>query len=735
MTAMKNKRINFLKHHIFVEVSVSILLLIAVFFIATAADEHAAEIKLNTTVEYLKDQCNSCELRDLASEAKSLLRVSESVEYVRWRFSYEGNEQTGLSQEEILQDCADNCYLQGLALLDDDGTLLADYNSTTVDTADILKQIDTHTLLDVAGFKEKHYTIRIPFEDESHIDLAAVSRSDKPGIIVGFFQTSAEYAQTINNGIRSLVDGFIPEYDGTIVISSGNHIVASNNKSLTGTNTNDVPIMKQIMESSSGKHLIHTRDASNSFHRSFGLMDKSQNYYIYAYLPEKDVYTSTPANLIFTLFICIIVISTLHILKWHADQTAHNAQLVIKEDYAHKLEEKNRQLEEAVRQAEQANRAKSTFLSSMSHDIRTPLNGIIGFLKIDESHFDDPGVLRENHEKIMISANHLLSLINDVLQMSKLEDNTVQIAHEPVDLNKLTVEIVTIIKERADEAGLHWIFDTDNSDSSIPYPYVCGSPLHLRQIFLNIYGNCIKYNKPGGSIITKINCLSVEDNRVSYRWVITDTGIGMSKKFLEHIFEPFAQERSDARTTYNGVGLGMSIVRSLIEKMDGTLTVTSRENVGSTFIITIPFEIADAPAADIPEETVKSGIQGLHLLLAEDNEINAEIADALLTEQGAKITIVPNGLQAVQAFRHSKPGYFDAILMDIMMPVMDGITATREIRSLEHPDAKTIPILAMTANAFQEDAKKCLDAGMNMHFAKPLDMNAVVEALSRLCRK
>lgn len=732
---MKTKKINFWKHHILIEVSASILLLIIVFFIATAADEHAAETKLNTTVEYLKDQCNSCELRDLASEAKSLLRVSESVNYVNWRLSYENGIPTGTSQKEFLKDCADNCYLQGLALLDTDGTLLADYNSTTVDTADILKQVDTNALLDVADFKEKHYTIRIPFKDESHIDLTAISRSDKPGIIVGYFQTSAEYAQTINNGIRSLVYGFVPEYDGTIVISSGNQIIASNNDSLTGTNTDDVPVMKRIMKDSTGKHLIHTRDAANSFHRSFGLMDKSQNYYIYAYLPERDVFTSTPANLMFALFICIIVIALLHIMKWHTEQAAHNAQIQLKEDYAHQLEEKNRQLEEAVRQAEHANQAKSTFLSSMSHDIRTPLNGIIGFLKIDESHFDDPEVLRENHKKIMISASHLLSLINDVLQMSKLEDNAVQLAHEPVDLNKLTVEIVTIIKERADDAGLHWIFDTDDSVSPLPYPYIYGSPLHLRQIFLNIYGNCIKYNKPDGSIVTKISCLGVTEGRVSYRWTITDTGIGMSQKFLEHIFEPFAQEHSDARSTYNGVGLGMSIVRSLIEKMDGTLEVTSRENVGSTFIITIPFEIADAPAVAAQTESVESGIQGLHLLLAEDNEINAEIAEALLTEQGAKITLVPNGLQAVQAFRHSSPGYFDAILMDIMMPVMDGTTAAREIRSLNHPDAKTIPILAMTANAFQEDAKKCLDAGMNMHFAKPLDMNAVIEALSRLCRK
>lgn len=209
----------------------------------------------------------------------------------------------------------------------------------------------------------------------------------------------------------------------------------------------------------------------------------------------------------------------------------------------------------------------------------------------------------------------------------------------------------------------------------------------------------------------------------------------MSEEFLQHIFESFSQENSDARTNYNGVGLGMSIVRSLIEKMNGTLEVKSQKDVGSTFIITLPFEVAEEPDTPLSVSSESASIHDLHLLMAEDNEINAEIAKTLLTERDATVVVVPNGLQAVQAFKRSKPGYYDAILMDIMMPVMDGITAAREIRSLDHPDTKTIPILAVTANAFQEDAQKCIDAGMNMHFAKPLNMDDVVAALSRLCKK
>lgn len=346
---MKNKKINFWKHHILIEIFVSLVILTIVSFIAISADLNAAEKKLNTTVEYLKDQCNSSELRDLASESKSLLRVSESVEYVSWRLLYdENNHSQNLSQEELLKDSADNCYLNGIALLNTDGKILADYNSTSVATSDILAEIDTPSLLDVASFKEKHYSIRIPFT-------------------------------------------------------------------------------KRIMKDSTGKNLIHTQDAENSFQRSFGLMKKSQNYYIYAYLPERSVFTSTPATLLFTLFICVIVIALLHLLKWHTERTSQQAQLRMKEEYTRHLENKNRQLEHAVLQTKQANETKSRFLSSMSHDIRTPLNGIIGFLKINEANFDDPDVLRSNHEKIMISANHLLSLINDVLQMSKLDDDAVHL--------------------------------------------------------------------------------------------------------------------------------------------------------------------------------------------------------------------------------------------------------------------------------------------------------------------
>lgn len=402
-------------------------------------------------------------------------------------------------------------------------------------------------------------------------------------------------------------------------------------------------------------------------------------------------------------------------------------------EYQQELRNANVRLREAVEKAEKANLAKSNFLSRMSHDIRTPINGIIGLLKIDETHFEDHELVLENHGKMQIAANHLLSLINDVLQMSKLEDGNITLTHEYINLYELSKDIVTIIIGRAEAAGIIW--DYERKGQILTHPYIYGSPLHLRQIFLNIYGNCIKYNHPGGRITTKVDALKEHDGMITYRWTISDTGKGMSEEFIHHIFEPFTQEDTDARSAYQGIGLGMAIVKGLIDKMNGIIEVTSKEGAGSTFVITIPFEIAPAPSELPPvEDEPAYDIHGLHIMLAEDNDLNAEIAETLLTDEGAQITRVSDGAQALDLFRRS-PKQFDVILMDVMMPVMDGITAVKEIRALGGRDAKNIPVIAMTANAFEEDAHKCLDAGMNAHIAKPIDIAVVKETIGKVCRK
>lgn len=391
------------------------------------------------------------------------------------------------------------------------------------------------------------------------------------------------------------------------------------------------------------------------------------------------------------------------------------------------------QLQEALDKAKKADAAKSRFLSRMSHDIRTPLNGIIGLIEINEKHADDKAFVNANRAKAKVAANHLLSLISDVLELSKMEDENVLIAHEPLDLQSLASDVMTITGLRASEAGVnlvHWDVKTE-----IPYPYVYGSPLHIRQVFLNILGNCIKYNRKGGYVECHCKLKSKSESQVIYEFIISDSGIGMSKQFLTHIFEPFSQEHSDARSTYQGTGLGMSIVKTLLGKMGGSIDIASEEGEGSTFVLTIPFELASSE--DVPRKATSEDvdIKGLKVLLAEDNDLNMEIAKTILEDLGVEVQGVVDGFKAFEAYKLHPVGTYDCILMDLMMPVMDGFAATDAIRSYEREDAKTLPIYAMTANAFAEDEKKCLAHGMNGHLAKPLDLEKLKKILSSIAKE
>ena len=406
--------------------------------------------------------------------------------------------------------------------------------------------------------------------------------------------------------------------------------------------------------------------------------------------------------------------------------------LVMEEKYRQRLsDEKERQLQEALEKANRANAAKTEFLSRMSHDIRTPLNGIIGYLDLEDGNMQNLQMLEQYRKNARVSADHLLSLINDILNMSKLEDDKVEFAHEAFDLCELAGDILALTAIQAKEAGI----SLEHADCSmnIPCPYVYGSPLHVRQIFVNILNNAVKYNRPGGSIICKIETQKQEKDRIWYTCTLQDTGIGMKPEFLAHLFDPFAQEKIDARSVFQGTGLGMAIVKSLVDKMGGTIEVSSVVDQGSVFRVTLPFETASKEdVIGNVELNGEKGICGVHILLVEDNALNIEIIAELLREQGAEVACAHNGKEAVDVFQSHPEGSFDVILMDIMMPVMDGMEASRTIRSLKRQDAAKIPIIALTANAFVEDMKKSREAGMNAHLAKPLNMGIVIRTIVSL---
>ena len=505
------------------EIAFGMALLAGVFFYSARADMIEAESRLRSTVEYMKAQCNASQLHDLASEAKSLLRMSESVSMIQLRLR-----ETGTEDRQTLEDCAEKCVLDGVLLLDEQGKVTGQNSSAPLDAGALLARLDMDSILDTVTFQEKIYTVRLTNPDGSHADLAAASRMDKAGVILGYYCTNAKYARSINNSIYPLVSGYNVEGDGTIVISSANIVVASNDDSLVGTDVRDSEILGHILEQGRGKRLSRARSSSRLFGHEFGLMDKSQEYYVYAYMSEREVFDSTPGNLLFALVIYGLLLIAQQIVQWQISLGYQQKQVEEQRRHAQVLQEKNRELREAAVQAERANAAKSNFLSRMSHDIRTPLNGIIGLLEVDAAHPENREQVDSNREKMRVSADYLMSLLNDVLQMSKLESGETTLAHEPMNPYRMGEEILTIIGQRAAESGVTLTFD-EHSDQATDL-WVYGSPIHLRQIFLNIYTNCIKYNKVGGSITTLIQMVEKDEKNVIYRWTISDTGIGMTSE-------------------------------------------------------------------------------------------------------------------------------------------------------------------------------------------------------------
>ena len=415
-------------------------------------------------------------------------------------------------------------------------------------------------------------------------------------------------------------------------------------------------------------------------------------------------------------------------------------------EYKQNEEQYKEELRRTAREAELASEAKTSFLQRMSHDIQTPINGIKGMAMVAGGSLDTPERAKECIDKIIVSADYLHALMDDILRMSKLQSGEIFLEEKAFDVKKVLEETFAFIMERAREKQIHFSYDI----GEIVHTHVIGSPVHFRQVLQNIMSNAVKFNQEGGQVDVTGREVSVTDHTVLFEFVCADTGIGISEEFQERIFDLFAQEEDSARTNYQGSGLGLPIAKELLDKRGGTMTFSSKKGKGSTFTVHIPLDIdtdyrdeekkksltGDSGSTLDAEESVQTAvsIEGLHILLVEDNEINMEIARCLLEEKGAVITEAHNGKEAVQIFDAAKEKEFDVILMDIMMPEMNGLEATKRIRGLEREDAKHIPIFAMTANAFAEDIKKCREAGMNEHFAKPLNMKEMIETIYRYCR-
>ena len=685
------------------------------------AEKKEAENRMVKTVNYVKVQCSTYTHYNEASESKSLLRAIESARQMSTNIDME-TENGGRLSQEFLKENLQTLWVDGILVLDAEGKTVCKYSMDEALTNEITDYLQKDIIMDFTGYEERSYSERIDREDGSRIDIAACARKDAPGMVAIYYYTSSEFVRNYTLTIQNLLNGYSTQKDGTIIVADKGAIVASNDESLLGQDTAGNQVVQAMKEHTDSQHIFHLKNEGTG---GYGIMLKQRDYYIYAYLPDTEVFRNLPLSVTAVVFLYLLIFGIFCFWGYRAD-LAHRKQEQEK-DEKYKAE-----LLRTAKKAEAANEAKTEFLQRMSHDIRTPINGICGMINVADHYADNMEKQTECRAKIKKTSHLLLELINEVLDMSKLESDEVVLEDIPFNLNSIFEEILGVIEHMAAEQNIRIIWE----EKEVTHWNLIGSPVHVKRILMNILSNAVKYNKENGYVY--ISCREIPSKQTAMttlEFVCRDTGIGMTEAFQKRIFEPFAQEHAGSRTKFAGTGLGMPITKKLVEKMSGTISFESKEGTGTTFVIRIPFQIdADMKDRTETEEKTETSIQGLHVLLTEDNELNMEIAEFVLQNEGAVVTKAWNGQKAVDIFRKNRPGEFDVILMDIMMPVMNGYEAAKMIRSLDREDAKVIPIIAMTANAFTEDKMRAKEAGMDEHIAKPVDGKLLVKAINELVK-
>jgi len=686
------------------------------------AEKKEAENRMVKTVNYVKVQCSTYTHYNEASESKSLLRAIESARQMSTNIDMETENGSQLSQE-FLKENLQTLWVDGILVLDAEGKTVCKYSMDEALTNEITDYLQKDIIMDFTGYEERSYSERIDREDGSRIDIAACARKDAPGMVAIYYYTSPEFVRNYTLTIQNLLNGYSTQKDGTIIVADKGNIVASNDESLLGQDTAGNQVVQAMKEHTDSQHIFHLKNEGTG---GYGIMLKQRDYYIYAYLPDTEVFRNLPLSVTAVVFLYLLIFGIFCFWGYRAD-LAHRKQEQEK-DEKYKAE-----LLRTAKKAEAANEAKTEFLQRMSHDIRTPINGICGMINVADHYADNMEKQTECRAKIKKTSHLLLELINEVLDMSKLESDEVVLEEIPFNLNSISEEILGVIEHMATEQNIRILWEK----KEVIHWNLIGSPVHVKRILMNILSNAVKYNKENGYVY--ISCREIPSKQTAMttlEFVCRDTGIGMAEAFQKRIFEPFAQEHAGSRTKFAGTGLGMPITKKLVVKMGGTISFESKEGIGTTFVIRIPFRIdTDMKDRTEAEEKTETSIQGLHVLLTEDNELNMEIAEFVLQNEGAVVTKAWNGQKAVDIFRKSRPGEFDAILMDIMMPVMNGYEAAKMIRSLDREDAKVIPIIAMTANAFTEDKMRAKEAGMDEHIAKPVDGKLLVKVINELVKR
>ena len=703
-------------------IAVGISLFGVVFALSRRADIQNCEQRLTGVMEFIKAQSADYTKYNDTAVAKSLVREAAAVHALE-----------GLSlgcDEAALSEYARTLWLTGVSVLNAQGELVCEYTENGTGYAQLQSGIKMEPILSVIDYPQKTYVKRVELGGDNFVNVAVHSCADGTGVVLAYRYIPAEFSQKSVLSIQTLLDGYEVSSTGTLLVAEDNRVAASNDPTLIGMNIFESERLMSIRRSGHADKLIRVY-APKGIEQCYGIYSHGRDYYLYAYVPARQVYTLTVMNLVITLVMYILILALVQVFRWNSAKDFFMQQEHSEQEYRKSLEQKNVALQLAVQRETKANLAKREFLFNMSHDIRTPMNAIIGFTALAQTHIDDRGQVEDYLKKISVSSQHLLSLINDVLDMSRIESGKVTLEAKPVHLPELVHELRDIVQAVVSEKDLSLTLDTvgvENED-------VIADPLRLEQILINVLANAVKFTPDGGQIsLWIVQKDTAPAGYADFEFHIKDNGIGMSEEFQKHIFEQFARERTSTVSKIQGTGLGMAITKSLVDMMGGRITVKSEQGKGSEFTISLRFPIGEAKTEQTPPAAKASASAGKKLLVVEDNELNLEIASTLLKEAGFAVDTAENGKIAVEKVEAASADRYDLILMDIQMPEMDGYEATRRIRALPDTKKAALPIVAMTANAFEDDRKNALRAGMNGHIAKPLDIQKLFQVLSELLK-
>ena len=703
-------------------IAVGISLFGVVFALSRRADIQNCEQRLTGVMEFIKAQSADYTKYNDTAVAKSLVREAAAISAL---------EDLSLDCDEAaLSEYARMLWLTGISVLDAQGDLVCEYTENGTGYAQLQSGIKLEPILSVIDYPQKTYVKRVELGGDNFVNVAVHSCADGTGVVLAYRYIPAEFSEKSVLSIQDLLDGYEVSSMGTLLVAEDNRVAASNDPTLIGMDIFENERLMSIRRSGHADKLIRVY-APKGIEQCYGMYSHGQDYYLYAYVPARQVYTLTVMNLVITLVMYVLILALVQVFRWNSARDFFIQQEHSEQEYRKSLEQKNIALQLAVQRETKANLAKREFLFNMSHDIRTPMNAIIGFTALAQTHIDDRDQVEDYLKKISVSSQHLLSLINDVLDMSRIENGKVTLETKPVHLPELVEDIGDAIQVGADKKHISFTVDT----AGMKNEDVIADPLRLEQILINVLANAVKFTPDGGQISLRIvQKDTAPADYADFEFHIKDNGIGMSEEFQKHIFEQFARERTSTVSKIQGTGLGMAITKSLVDMMGGRITVKSEQGKGSEFTISLRFPIGEAKTGQTPPAAKASAFTGKKLLVVEDNELNLEIASTLLKEAGFAVDTAENGKIAVEKVEAASAGRYDLILMDIQMPEMDGYEATRRIRAL--PDAKkaALPIVAMTANAFEDDRKNALHAGMNGHIAKPLDIQKLFQVLSELLK-